>query len=213
ASLTLWKREKKGGAEGGDSSPILKLSQIIKLKGAKFVLIAFFAYCGMEATAYTWASTYLVRYRGIEPGIAAGYAALFFIGITAGRFLSGIVSEKIGDRNMIRTGIAIIIVGLLLVWLPIPIDWVCLYGLVIIGFGCGPIYPAIIHSTPINFGKENSQSMIGVQMASAYTGSTFMPPLFGLLANGISFGIFPIFLMFFVVLMLIMTERLNRVKN
>jgi fucose permease len=215
-SLPLWKQVQKGldVSSEEEAPPLLKLSQIIKIKGVKHILTSFFAYCGMEATTFLWASTYLVRHRGIEAEVAAGYAALFFIGLTVGRFLSGIISDKVGDRNMIRLGIVVILIGIVAVWLPVSADWPSLYGLVVIGFGCAPIYPAIIHSTPENFGKENSPSIIGVQMASAYMGTTLMPPLFGFLANRINFGIMPAFLLVFAVLMLFMTERLNKVvKN
>ena len=214
ASLPLWKQNKAGATEAQEAPndvKLLKLSQIIKLKGAKYVLIAFFAYCGLEATAFMWASTYLVQYRGIDADIAARYASLFFIGITVGRFLCGTISDRVGDRNMIRIGILVILVGIFAVWLPVTVEWPCLYGLVIIGFGCAPIYPAIIHATPANFGKENSQSIIGVQMASAYTGNIILPPLFGLLAGWLGFSLYPIYILVFVFLMLAMTEMLNKV--
>ncbi|MCL2718468.1 MAG: MFS transporter [Lachnospiraceae bacterium] len=210
-SLPLWKRKKSTISEAQNEAPLLSFSQIIRLKGVKYVMVAFFVYCGIEATAFHWASTYLVKYRGIEAEVAASYAALFFIGITIGRFLSGIVSEKTGDRNMIRIGVIVMLVGITTVGLPLAADWPALYGLVIIGFGCAPIFPAFIHSTPANFGKVNSPSIIGIQMASAYTGSTFMPPLFGLLANGVSFVIYPFFMLVLVFLMLIMTEKLNKI--
>ena len=94
--------------------------------------------------------------------------------------------------------------------LPIVGDLPALAGLVVIGFGCAPIYPSIIHSTPANFGRENSQSIIGVQMASAYIGTTFMPPLFGLLAAHVRIGLFPLYLLLLTALMLLMVEKLRR---
>ena len=209
-SFPLWKHSvrAKESTVNKETKP-LNLSQIIKLRGAKYILIAFFAYCGMEATSYMWASTYLVQFRGIATDVAARYASLFFIGITAGRFLSGLISDKLGDRKMIRLGIAIIIVGVSAVWLPVPFDWLCLYGLVTIGIGCAPIFPAIIHATPANFGKENSASIIGVQMACAYTGSTLMPPLFGLFAGLLGFGLYPVFISILLILMVIMLKFSN----
>ena len=207
-SLPLWKKEKIT-SNYHDLQSVIKLSQIMRIKGVRLILTALFGYCALEATTFLWASSYLVQHRGISPEIAAKYASLFFIGITAGRFLSGIISDRIGDKNMIRIGIGITFAGIAAVWLPLATNWLCLNGLIIVGLGCAPIYPAIIHATPSNFGKENSQAIIGVQMASAYTGSTFTPPLFGLIANIINIALFPAFLLFFAILMLFMIERLN----
>jgi fucose permease len=208
-SLPLWKKQKKEVPEEINEAPTLRLSEIIKVRGVKYVLLAFFAYCAVEATTSLWASTYLVRQRGVEPETAASYASLFFIGITAGRFLSGFIANKVGDRNMIRGGTVIAIVGIIAVWIPITSNLLALSGLVIIGLGCAPIFPAVIHSTPANFGKIRSQSIIGVQMASAYTGIIFMPPLFGLIADHINIRLFPVYLLIMAILMFIMIERLN----
>ncbi|MCL2184220.1 MAG: MFS transporter [Chitinispirillia bacterium] len=210
-SLPLWKKQNAGTADDGRGrSPALKLPQIIKIRGVKFILPAFFGYCALESTAGLWASSFLVLQRGINPETAAAYAAFFYMGITGGRFLSGFISDRIGDRNMIRAGICVMILGVFAVWLPGAPDWLCLNGLIIIGLGCAPVYPAIIHATPANFGKENSQAIVGVQMASAYTGSALMPPLFGLIAGNISIALYPAFLLGLAGLMLFMTERLNR---
>ena len=208
--LPLWKKPQTITSKEQSSTPVLDLSQVTRIRGVKFILIAFLGYCALESTAGLWASSYLVLKRGISPEIAARYASLFFIGITAGRFLSGFISDKIGDRNMIRIGIAVIFAGIAAVWLPIKSDWLCLNGLIIIGLGCAPVFPSIIHATPENFGKQNSQAIVGVQMASAYTGSTLMPPLFGLIANNINIGLYPVFLLFFAALLLLMTEKLNK---
>jgi fucose permease len=189
---------------------MLKLSQIIRIKGVRYILPAFFAYCGLEQTAGLWAASYLVLQRGVAPETAARYASFFFLGITAGRFLSGFVSDKIGDRNMLRIGICVTVAGIIAVWLPVTPDWLCLNGLIIIGFGCAPVFPSIIHATPDNFGKKNAQAIIGVQMASAYAGITLLPPLFGLLADNISVGLYPVFLMVLALAMLAMTEKLNK---
>lgn len=209
-SLPLWNKQNNGDACGDGSARTLKLSQIFKIKGVKYVLIAFFGYCALETTAGLWASSYLVLGRGIGTETAARYASLFYLGITFGRFLCGFVANKAGDRNMIKIGIAVMLAGIAAICLPLKTDIVCLYGLIIVGFGCAPVYPSIIHSTPSNFGAENSQAIIGVQMASAYAGSTFMPPLFGLLAI-YNVSLYPAFLLIFAILMLVMTEKLNRV--
>jgi fucose permease len=210
-SLPLWKRQSMNVPEEVSKAPTLRLSEIIKIKGVKYLLFAFFAYCAVESTAGLWASSFLVRQRGIDPGVAASYTALFFIGITVGRFISGFIANKVGDKNMIRGGILIAFLGIIAVGMPITSNVLALNGLVIIGLGCAPIFPAVIHSTPFNFGKERSQSIIGVQMASAYAGTTVMPPLFGLIATHVNIGLFPVFLFVMAVVMLVMIERLNRI--
>lgn len=178
----------------------------LKIKGVPFILIGFFAYCAAEATAMQWASTYFVEVKHISEAQAAQFASLFYIGITAGRFLSGFVSAKIGDRRMIIIGASVLTLGIILLVIPVTAAELSLAGFVIIGLGCAPIYPSIIHSTPANFGAENSGAIIGIQMACAYVGSTFIPPLFGLIGSATDFAILPLYLIVFVVLMLVMTE-------
>lgn len=209
-SLPLWKR--RPALNNGEETPAaaLSLPQAIKIRGVKLVLLAFFGYCALETTTGLWASSYLVQFRGIDADTAARFASLFYLGITLGRFLCGFIAEKAGDKRLIRFGILTIMGGIVLVGLPVRINTLALLGLIIIGLGCAPVYPSLIHSTPSNFGKENSQAIIGIQMASAYIGSTFMPPLFGLIAGHISIGAYPLYLIFFAILMLVMLERLNR---
>ena len=208
-SHPLWKREPIVNNNDKKPAEVLGLRQALKIKGVKLILIAFFGYCALESTTGLWASSYLVKHHGIDAETAARFASLFFIGITFGRFLSGFIAEKVGDKLLIRYGIVIIMVGVVLVGLPLGANILALLGLIIIGLGCAPVYPSIIHSTPSNFGKENSQAIIGIQMASAYTGSTFMPPLFGIIADYINIGAYPFYLMFFAILMLLMSERLS----
>lgn len=210
-SLPLW-RMKEGAEKDGDSgtSPHLTIRRALKIKGVKQVLLAFFAYCALESTAGLWASSYLVLHRGIGAGDAARWASLFYLGITFGRFVNGFVADRFGNRKMIRVGMAVTAVGLIAILLPVEAGIVTLAGLVLAGIGCAPIYPCIIHETPRNFGAENSRAIIGIQMASAYTGTTFMPPLFGWLADTVSIAVYPFFLMLFLLIMLVMTERLNR---
>ena len=210
-SLPLW--DKKGTAADNKEAVVnpLTLKQSVKIKGVPYVLFAFFGFCAFEATAGLWASSYMVGFRGVDVETAARFAALFYLGETFGRFLNGFVADRFGDKNMIRIGIWTMIVGVLMIMLPLSINTVALCGLVIIGFGAAPVYPCIIHSTPTNFGKENSQSLVGIQMASAYCGGTFMPPLFGLIAENISFSLYPVYLGVFAILMLVMSEMLNSV--
>ena len=182
------------------------LKRAITIKGVPTLLIGFFAYCAAEATSMGWASTYLVHNKGVSPEKAAGLASLFFIGITVGRFLSGFIMNKLGDRKMILIGTGILVVGIVLLILPVNAPIISFAGFTIIGFGCAPIYPCIIHSTPDNFGSENSGAIIGIQMASAYIGSTFMPPLFGWIGSIVGFSIMPFYLLVFVGLMIVMVE-------
>ena len=209
-SLPLWKRRRLEGAEGESAAKALSLPRAVKIKGVPFVLIMFFGYCALEQAAGLWASSYLVQFRGVDTDTAAWSASLFYLGIAAGRFLCAFDAERLGDRRLIRIGILTMIGGVLLIALPVPYDAFTLAGLLIVGLGCAPVYPSVIHSTPANFGKENSQAIIGIQMASAYVGTTFMPPLFGLIAAHIHIGLYPAFLLALAVLMLCMSEKLNR---
>lgn len=209
-SLPLWQKKGDDGAgnpgAGGGRQP-LSLREIIKIPGAKEVMAAFFCYCAIEQTANLWASSYLVLYHGLSAQTAASFASMFFIGITVGRFLSGFLTMRFNDTQMIRLGQGVILVGIVALLLPLG-EGLALAGLVLIGLGCAPIYPSIIHSTPANFGKERSQAMIGVQMASAYVGTCLMPPVFGLIANHISVALLPVYLLLVLLLMVIMHERM-----
>ena len=215
-ALPLWRVNKAKGAETVKTgeTKVLGLKGALKIKGVPTLLAGFMAYCAAEATTMLWASSYLEGTKGAGKEEAAALGSLFFIGITAGRFLAGFISDKLGDNKMIRLGTGIALFGALLIAVPFKIT--AIVGFVIIGLGCAPVYPCIIHSTPKNFGAENSQGIIGIQMASAYVGSTFMPPLFGLIANHISLYLMPLYLVFFLVLLLIMlskTEKLCKEKG
>lgn len=208
-SLPLWRKvEQKEAADNIDTPPI-GIIGATKIRGVPHVLLAFFAYCALEATAGLWASSYFVEFRGVDPETAAAFASLFYIGITFGRFLNGFLTANFNDKTLIRVGLVILSVGLLLIMLPLPSNWPSLAGLLIVGLGCAPIYPCIIHATPYHFGRENSQAIVGIQMASAYTGIALMPPLFGFIANHINIGLYPFYMALFALVMIVMTERLN----
>lgn len=170
---------------------------------------AFFCYCAIEQTTSLWASSYLVLARGVDEVTAARWAALFFLGITAGRAASGFLTMLLSDSQMIRLGECILGAGIVILGLPVGSTG-ALVGLLLIGLGCAPIYPCIIHSTPAHFGADRSQALIGVQMASAYTGTCLMPPLFGLIANHIQVGLLPIFLLVLLALMAFLYQQLTR---
>ena len=204
-SLPLWKKKETDNSpekEASDSDSVLSLKQILQISGAKQIMLTFFCYCALEATTSHWASSYMVLQKDIPAETAANYASLFFIGITVGRAINGFLTMKFTDSQMIRAGQAVIAVGIVVMLLPFG-NIVTLAGLILIGLGCAPIYPCIIHSTPEHFGADKSQALIGVQMASAYVGSCLMPPLFGLIANFISAYLFPIYLIVFLVIMIL----------
>lgn len=207
-ALPLWKKKE---AEEPSETAAIGIRGALRIKGVPFILIAFFCYCALETTTGLWAASYMAEYRQVDKEVAAQFASLFYLGITFGRFLNGFVADKVGDRRMIRIGSSVVLLGAALMLL--PGSWLAPAGLVVIGFGCAPIYPSIIHATPDNFGKENAQSIVSVQIASAYTGSTLVPPLFGLLANHVSLGLFPLFILIFAVVMLFSAERLNHLKR
>lgn len=202
-TLPVWNVNNNGDIREQKSVGLLNA---LKIKGVPFLLLGFFAYCAAEATSMQWASTYFAQVKGISAERSANFASLFYIGITAGRFISGFITDKLGDRKMIITGTCILICGIIALLIPTASYTAAFAAFIVIGLGCAPIYPCIIHSTPNNFGVENSGAIIGIQMASAYVGSTFIPPLFGLLANWAGFEIMPVFLLVFVILMISMTE-------
>ena len=210
-SLPLWKGRSETVEQNGEkvAAKALTLRKVVQIRGVKEILLCFFCYCALEQTTSLWASSYLTLYKGIPAETAATFASMFFIGITVGRALSGFVTMKLNDTQMIRLGQGIVGVGILLMLL--PFGNVCaLAGLIVIGLGCAPIYPCVIHSTPAHFGADKSQAIIGIQMASAYVGTCLMPPVFGLIAGHISVALLPVYLLFFLVLMAVMHELLNR---
>ena len=208
-SLPLWKKRGTDSSSADEIKPI-GLKATLSIDGVWLVLVTFFSYCALECTAGLWASSYLAGCRGVSAETAAGFASFFYLGITGGRFLCGFVSDRIGDRRMILIGIITLAVGIIGIIIPADTSLPAKIGLIVTGFGCAPIYPAIIHSTPDNFGKENSQAVIGIQMASAYVGSTFMPPLFGMLSKYIGIGAYPFYLAIFAVLMLVTSQLLAK---
>ena len=216
-SLPLWNKQPVN-AEIADEISLeqlketkpLSLKEIIRIPGAKAIFLMFFAYCALEQTAILWSSSYLVLHKGIDPETAAAYGALFLVGLTAGRAASGFVAMKLNDNQMIRLGQIIVFIGIVMMLSPFG-DMISLVGLIVIGIGCAPIYPCVIHSTPINFGADKSQAIVGVQMACAYLGSLVMPAIFGLIANHINPALFPYYLLLILALMFVMHIRLMKV--
>lgn len=207
-SLPLWKKPTAETGETETAKPVT-LKQIFRIPGAKEVMLAFFCYCALEQTCILWGSSYFVLHVGLDEETAASLAALFMLGLTFGRFLNGFLTYRINDTNLIRLGECLIGLGVVVLLLPFG-QLSAMIGLTVMGLGCAPIYPCIIHSTPEHFGEENSQALIGVQMASAYVGICCMPPLFGLLANHIGVFLLPWYTGAILLVMAAMCERLNR---
>ena len=208
-SIPLWKKRPELLVSAKTDAPpaAMPLRRVIALPGAKAIMTAFFCYCAMETTTGLWASSYLVLARGVDAVTAAKFASLFYLGITIGRALSGFIASRFDDTTLIRAGQAIIVLGVLCMLITYHTAFP-LAGLIVIGFGCAPVYPCIIHSTPKHFGAEHSQALIGVQMASAYTGSCLMPPVYGFLSGLLTPHLLPWFVLVIVILMILMHERL-----
>jgi fucose permease len=209
-TLPLWRKIPSTTGEGENGRP-MGLIDALRIRGVKSVLFAFMAYCATESVAMLWASSYLEDSIGLSKDRAAAFGALFFIGMTVGRFISGFISERLGDLKMISFGCILAMIGGGLLLIPTEISSVV--GLIIFGLGCAPVYPSIIHMTPERFGRERSQGIIGVQMASAYLGSTLAPPIFGLIGEHISLGLMPILLIGFITLTLLLIQPKKQEKK
>ena len=219
-SLPLWKKRSEAktsevsgesdGTSNDETRKPLGVRGVLAIRGAKEILVMFFCYCALESTAMLWGSSYMVLGKGIDKTTAAMWASLFCIGITVGRLASGFLTMKFNDPTMIRLGQALVLTGIVSMLLPLPYNIGTIVGLMIIGLGCAPIYPCVIHSTPAYFGEDKSQAIVGMQMACAYVGSMCMPPVFGLIAQHISVLWFPLYMFVFLVLMVIMHESLRK---
>lgn len=227
-SLPLWKSRKEVSAATSDDTEAntaantaevtqprrpLGVKGVLAIRGAKEILVMFLCYCAIEQTAMLWGSSYMVLADGVDKVTAASRIAVLYFGITIGRALSGFLTMRFSDPVMIRIGQALILIGIVVILLPLPYHLGVYAGLAILGLGCAPVYPCIIHSTPAYFGEENSQAIVGVQMACAYVGTMLMPPLFGLLAQYVTIRLFPFYLLVFLVLMVVMHESLHRKRT
>lgn len=209
-SLPIWKKPMRAEAtEGKTTDKPLSFKEILGIRGVKAVMVTFFAYCALEVTVTLWASSYLNLEKGIDSDTAALWGSLYVLGITVGRAICGFISIKLNDVQMTRLGEGFMVLGLVLLFLPLP-NAFSLIGLITLGIGSAPVYPSIIHSTPARFGEARSQALIGVQMASAYTGTCLMPPLFGLIANHVTIKLFPLYIAVLAVIMIVMFEVLNK---
>ena len=214
-SLPLWKTN--GKEEEEDHSDSVGIKEALKVPAVIFTLIAFYAYCAGEATCFLWTPSYFAGTKsGLSAETIASFGSLIFGGLMLGRLISGFISNKLGDRRLIRIGIFVELLGIIMVFLPVESYMVAAAGFVVIGTGMGPVYPAIQHMAPANFGKKYSAAVIGLQMAAAYVGSTFMPMIFGLLQQKIGIAIMPTYLLIFAIInfgMLELTYSKIKVKS
>lgn len=203
STLSFWKKSD----DHSENIRTIPLSEAVRISGVIEIMLAFFCYCAIEQTCGLWAASWLVKIKGINEARAASFAALYYLGITIGRAVSGFITYRLNDRQMVRLGEGIILTGILMMFQPYS-EAVSLISLIVIGLGCAPIYPSLIHTTPDLFGKDKSQSIIGIQMASAYIGNICMPPLFGIIAEKTGIGIFPVYIVLLLASMILMHERL-----
>lgn len=217
-TLPLWKRVTHNNNNAA-SNEIMKTNAVrheennelkpLQVKGVKLALASFLFYCGVEATMGLWGSSFLVNVKGLSAAAAAQWVSLYYAGITVGRFITGFITFKMTNRALIRSGQLIAAVGAIILFLPLPSIF-SLVGFIIIGLGLAPIFPCMLHETPTHFGKKHSQSIMGYQMAVAYTGTTFLPPMLGFISSYFTIGIFPVCILIFAAAMLLSTENLNR---
>lgn len=211
-SLPLWKKNKKE-KENVIENVSVTYKETFKLNGLFLLLISFLCYCAMECSFFNWTSSYLNLAKNFTIENAALFASMFYLGMTISRLISGFITEKLKDKTMVRIGYLISLSGIILLLIPTNIKIIPIIALLLTGIGCGPIYPSLIHYAPIAFDKKYSQIIIGLQMAFAYTGSTFMPPLFGLIATHINIKLFPIFVLIFTLIGFILIEILFHKKR
>ena len=201
ATLGMWKRGNIQQEEYGAKA--LSVWEVLSLPGAKAGMVTFLCYCAVESTLGLWGATYISQVRGVDEATAASFGAMFYIGITVGRAISGFMAMKLLPKQMVRVGQALLALGCIFMMIPAG-STLSGIGLVVCGLGCAPIYPNIIQDTPVNYGAENSQAAIGVQMAFAYVGSTFLPSIFGALAGVGGYGLLPYFAIGICVLMTVL---------
>ena len=201
ATLGMWKHGNIQQEEHGAKA--LSVWEVLSLPGAKAGMVTFLCYCAVESTLGLWGATYISQVRGVDEATAASFGAMFYIGITVGRAISGFMAMKLLPKQMVRVGQALLALGCIFMMIPAG-STLSGIGLVVCGLGCAPIYPNIIQDTPVNYGTENSQAAIGVQMAFAYVGSTFLPSIFGALAGVDGYGLLPYFAISICVLMTVL---------
>ncbi|MFA9381676.1 MAG: sugar MFS transporter, partial [Acetanaerobacterium sp.] len=215
-ALPLWDKAvppvPENPADADGQAPSQGMLYSLKIRGVKPVLLSFLLYCGVEVSLGLWGASYLIAAKGLSAAQAAQWVSFFFLGITAGRFLTGFATIKLNNITLIRMGEFIILVGTALLLLPLPV-LVSAAGFVLVGLGCAPIFPCMLHETPARFGKKNARVIMSFQFAFAYVGCSVLPPVFGVIAEYTSFLTLPCFLAAYTLFMLLCTERVNRIMK
>lgn len=206
-NLPLWTNDHVNTSDKVEPAKALSFKEVLAIPGAKEIMLTFFSYCALESVTGLWTSSYMVEVKGLTVSVAATFTTLFYLGITVGRGINGLMAIRFSNDQLIRIGQVLIACGILIFLIPVQIHSLTFVGFLLIGLGCAPIYPCIIHSTPEHFGKDLSQAMIGMEMAFAYMGSVIIPPLFGVIAQYISMTLFPLVLISLLVLMAIMHTK------
>lgn len=205
-SIPLWSKvARNDGLEQTEDPPLMKLSETLKLPGLWLALLIFFTSCGIEFTCGNWGSTFLVEAKGLPVEFAARMVTLYYIGITLGRFLSGVLAARLSCWRIIGIGLCCISLAVVLLLIPAS-PYLAGFGLFLVGLGNGPIFPNLVHLTPQNFGANASASVMGLQLALANTGILLVPMLFGFLAGKLGLSLLPYYLMILLVPMLIVTR-------
>ena len=200
-------KTKAGRPENHEISGTLR--SLLSLPGVKPVLVAFFCYHAVEMTIGLWSSSYLVLCKGISAAMAASLLSLYYVGITAGRLFAGFLAEAWEERRLIRAGLIILILGMALVVAGLKENSLRA-AFLLMGAGCAPIYPSLLHETPKNFGSRHCQAIMGIQMSAAYAGATCMPPVFGVLGSVFGYQLFPVYVAVLLCLTICMVEKVNR---
>lgn len=222
-TLPIWNRVSHSSSTVADESQIpnedseltieaTQSTNPLKIKGVKFALASFLFYCGAEATMGLWGSSFLINVRGLSAATASQWVSLYYGGITVGRFFTGFLTMRISNKILIRTGQIVALVGAICILLPFSAIF-SLLGFVLVGLGCAPIYPCMIHETPNRFGKKQAQKIIGYQMGFAYMGTTFLPPLLGFVASRSSIMVLPVFVITYICIMLFASEKIKPQRN
>lgn len=208
-ALPLWRKAHGGENESEENThKDLSFGSVLKIPGVKMMCSLFIASCAIECTCGGWGSTFLVEYKHLPAEKAAQIIMIYYIGMTLGRFLSGVLAAKLHSWKIIKLGQIVLGLALLLLILPGGV-YLCALGMFLIGLGNGPLFPNFNYLTPENFGSDVSQSVIGIQMASAYIGIMLAPTLCGLLGQVFGMVIFPYYLILFYAIMIPVTIRIK----
>jgi len=212
-SIPVWgKIHGKPEAKEERKPKVLSFKELLALPGIKAVWCIFLCSCTIEFICGAWGSTFLVEYKGLPIDKAAGMVVFYYLGMTLGRFFSGILATRLSCWQIIKIGECVIAAAVLVLLLPLPTIFAAV-GLFLVGLGNGPLYPNFSYLTPSNFGEENAEAVMGTEQVCAYIGCTGVPAVFGILAQVFGLWLFPVFLLVFFVPLVIATTSIMKTKN